>query len=111
MGEYGENPDPREERFERYLAEQAFLKKEAEILMKNYRDLKFSNYQNFYERGKFLDWKNFGADAEEKRTILKEEFPRRFDKNGKQPLDSLDDLQIGALFKNVMTYSEKRINQ
>ena len=100
-GEFGENPDPKEERYERYLAESVFFRKMAEE----------AKYESFYSRGKSLDFENFDANSDEKRRILEEEFPRRFGRNGKQPLSKYDNLQVGALFKNMMVYSEKRINR
>lgn len=70
-----------------------------------------NRYSSFYKRGNQLNTRSFDADVSGKRKLLRECFPGRFGKNGKQSLSRLDDLQIGALFERIMKYSEKRIRQ
>lgn len=51
---------------------------------------------------------SFTANADSKRELLLEHFPRRFGTGKKQDLDKYDDTQVGAMFRNIVdSYSNQ----
>jgi len=85
--------------------------KDSEFLSRISHNPSNTKYEKFYRQGRYLNYRGFEADAESKRRLLVKSFPRRFGKNGKQPIEKLDDLQIGSLFSKLMEYSRKRLQQ
>ncbi|MBS3122158.1 hypothetical protein J4434_04710 [Candidatus Woesearchaeota archaeon] len=54
---------------------------------------------------------SFAADADSKRELLLEHFPGRFGAGRKQDLSRYDDVQVGAMFRNIVSGYEKRYSQ
>ncbi len=123
MRNYGENPDPKEENYERYLAEQIYLKQMAEKDMNklektsltskiNKRPMRVpdSVYSKIYEEGRNLSFE-INKDTSKKSNILRKYLPGRFEKYGTQPLCDYEEPQIGKIFNSIVEYSRKRTNQ
>ncbi|MEM4271199.1 MAG: hypothetical protein QXO70_03855 [Candidatus Pacearchaeota archaeon] len=70
-----------------------------------------NDIKNFLKEAGRLDVSYFSDDAECKKELLAEYFPRRFGPNGKQNLDSYSDVQIGVIFANVVETYRKQIRK
>jgi len=121
MGEYGENPDPEEERIERDIAEEIYFQKIADQMIKENRLEKVVKqkrkrtvpdirYQKFYNEANKLSL-NIGGDSDKKTELLIKYFPGRFGDNGRNPVNNIDYLKVGALFKKLVDYSRERKEQ
>lgn len=66
-----------------------------------------NRYNSFYHEGLKLDERDFDRYIEEKRELLKKYF-HKFRNDGKEPVDSIEDKQVGYLFKIMMKYSKKK---
>ena len=62
-------------------------------------------YRQFYNEGINFS-EDVERDADGKRNLLMKYFPRRFGKDGNQPLKNKMGVQIGAIFSRLMRYSE-----
>jgi|SRR3989344_8984980 len=120
MGEYGENPDPEEEKNEIESAEQIYfqerVQKDLERLISDVvsytpeRRVPDSVYVRMYKEGKNLSFE-INKDIQKKKGILTRYLPGRFGKYGIQPLCNFEDIQIGKIWKNFISYAKKRTNQ
>ena len=115
MGEYGENPDPEEERYERLITEGMSRKIGLERLILNEssprkkgrkRIVKPETYAQFYNKGLKLS-QNKDKDAEEKKRLMISYFPRRFAKNGRSIISDFDKYKVGSLFNHIMESAKK----
>jgi len=116
MGEYGDNPDPEEEKEERKKAEIKFLemetKKEGKLetsLKKGKRTVSDNTYKNFYEEARNFNL-NISKTPYEKGKLLIKYFPKRFGSNGKTPVHKMTPPKKGSAFRNMVKYSKKRIS-
>ena len=113
MGQYGDNPDPKEEIYERFLAEQIYFKQMAErdmekgsVLRRKSRRVPDYVYANIYKDGNHLSLKP-DIDTDSKRKILENRLPGRFGRIGTQPLcDSIG--KIDGIWKGVISYAKRR---
>ena len=65
-------------------------------------------YRSFYEEAQKLSG-DIRTETERKRGLLAEYFPAQFGEKGRQPLNEMKNhYMIGALFKKMLDYSEKR---
>ena len=99
--ELGVEPEFRE-LYEQGLAEKILNNSKNKRLI----DIGFSKYENFYRETRNLNIRDFGADIEIKRELLKKYF-LKFRKDGRQPIDKMEDLQVGCLFKKITEYCKK----
>ena len=99
MKEYGDNPDPKKENYDRYLAEGIYWRREDKK--------RKSKYAEFYEEAKNL-WLDLEFDITAKEMLLIRYFPK-FREGGSQPICKWEPLQKSALFKEMMNYSKKQI--
>ncbi len=121
MGEYGENPDPDEEKIEREMAEKIYFQKiaskiikenrlEKVVKQKRKRTIPDIRYQKFYDEANELS-SNIGRDSDEKTELLVKYFPGRFGDKGRNPVNNMNYLKVGSLFNKLVNYSQERINQ
>jgi len=68
------------------------------------------DYKGFCIEGSKLNIYDIGKQIPEKRKLLIKKFPK-FSDEGSQPINRLEDAQIGSLFKNIINDSKKRIKQ
>jgi len=99
--ELGVEPEFRE-LYEQGLAEKILNNSKNKRLI----DIGFSKYENFYRETRNLNIRDFGADIEIKRELLKKYF-LKFRKDGRQPINKMEDLQVGCLFKKITEYCKK----
>ena len=65
-------------------------------------------YRSFYEEAQKLSG-DISAETKRKKELLAEYFPAQFGEKGRQPLNGMKNhYMIGALFKKMVSYSEKR---
>ncbi len=121
MGEYGENPDPIEEKIEREMAEKIYFQKIADQMIKENRLEKVVKqkrkrtvpdirYQKFYNEANKLS-SNIGGDSDKKTELLIKYFPGRFGDKGRNPVNKMNYLKADSLFNKLVDYSQERINQ
>jgi hypothetical protein len=67
-------------------------------------------YKNFYEEASFLSL-DLGKDTDSKKELLIKYFPGRFGDKGRNPVQNMDFLNVGSLFKKIIYYTENRIKQ
>jgi len=117
MGEYGDNPDPEEEKIIREQAERIYFQKIADQMIKEKplekavkkRTLSTIAYQEFYkEVNKTRLNSNFSEDWEEKAKLLIKYFPEKISKEIMTFIHNEDHTKIGALFDKLVSYSQKR---
>ncbi|MFH1365148.1 MAG: hypothetical protein ABIH28_01020 [archaeon] len=126
-GFFGDNPDPVQERYERFLVEKISSREirskienpnKLEISVgseishdgkKRKRTLSNISYKEFYKEASVLS-RDISLQTEDKiRLLLK--YYSRFGDKGVFPIRNIDSLKIGSLFNNVLAYSKKRMNQ
>jgi hypothetical protein len=121
MREYGENPDPNEEKIEREVAEKIYFQKivnqmikenglEKVVKQKRKRTVPDIRYQKFYNEANELS-SNIGRDSDKKTELLIKYFPGRFGDKGRNPVSNMDYLKVGSLFNKLVNYSRERIEQ
>lgn len=104
--ELGISPGDLPELYDRGQADIIYLRNLGDQARRKNKDFK---YKSFYREGERLST-SFGEDVISKRKLLENYFPRRFGKNGKQPIQKMEDLQAGSVFKKMLDYSERRIS-
>jgi len=101
---YGENPDPEQEKEEIYLANKIYFDKKYSKLEEK---LKKENYEDFVNN--VIRWgvlENIGEDTYNKRELLTKYFSK-FRNEGKQPINNYSFKQIGDLFQGILKYAKK----
>ncbi len=123
MGKYGENPNPNSERMQIGLANKLYTQREIDYWNKRNeqkhierpkkRTLPSIIYQEFYkEVNKTRLNLNFSEDWREKAGLLMRHFSgTKIAKNLNNFIREKDYVKIGALFNNLVDYSQKRIQQ
>ncbi len=107
-----DNPDPQNERYEKFVAEGIYWEREIEKeKKKNHLLRKISDnvYTNFYNDSSNI-WQGLAEDIDAKSKVLQKYFPK-FRDNGNVPVRDMEPAQIGRLFLKMLNYSKKRINQ
>jgi len=66
-----------------------------------------NRYLDFYSEGMSLMNTSFESKANEKRKLLQKYFPK-FNKSGNEPIDNLDDQDVGAIFSRLIHYAKKK---
>ena len=77
---------------------------------KRKRSVPNKRYGLFYSEASDLSC-NIGSQSDDKRELMIKYFPRRFGDKGTTPVCKLDYLQIGSLFNQMVSYSEKRAKE
>jgi hypothetical protein len=67
-----------------------------------------NKYIDFYKEGVSLSKTSFGSKPCEKRRLLQKYFPK-FGKLGREPIDKLEDEDVGAIFNRIILYAEKKV--
>ena len=117
-GDFGENPDPRVESYERHLAEIQYLKLhgdkyddyEEEDNPASVRNAdRKEKYAEFLRNYGHLATTSFNEHTSTKGEGLETSFPGRFGPKGKQPLSRYDGAptKLGALFSRMVQESRK----
>lgn len=110
MGEYGENPDPEEEKEERELADAIFLKMETKnggkleiILKKRKRVVPDETYGDFYNEA--IEFQQEENSFNGERKLIIKYFPEM------KYIFKMNLTKVSELFSKLVDYSAKRIEQ
>lgn len=74
------------------------------------RTVSNKTYERFYNEASGLNL-NIGLDTDKKYELLARYFPGRFGDKGRTTVCNMDYLSVGALFRKMFNYSEKRVNE
>lgn len=108
--DFGENPDPREERYELHLADKEYIEEHMPKIARAQQQARIANqtrrrqaepahYQRFLAEALPLASTCFEDQSKAKETMIKKHFPHQYEA---QKISSYDSLKLGATFAQLV---------